>query len=582
MNTTIHQADPRTPASRAGNPTPGPEGRNTKPLEPISVLLAEPMDAQGADFLRAQPGVKVTELGKAGPAMSQDALVEALAAHDGVVVRSGVQLTGPVLEALAKQGGRLRAIARAGVGVDNIDVPTATRLGIAVMNSASASTITTAEHAFAMMIALARNISQSSQKMREGGWDRGKYIGLQLHGRTLGIVGFGRIGQTLARRALAFGMNVIAYDPMINASRALDDQVELLGSFDELLPRADFISFHVPGDASTLGMMSRAQFAKAKRGVMIVNAARGGVVDEGALLEAVESGQCSGAAIDVFPTEPPPEDSPLRRHPKIMCTPHLGASTVEAQEAVAVDACLALHSFLRGEGLIGAVNAGGLSMDLTDRQRAFVDLAGRMVALLDAATGPRKIQGVRVLVRGESLTGRADTIARFALAEVLRRRLDAPVNVINAPIVAEQRHIDVHTTTLSESGQDRLTIEIIGEDGPRKVEGAIYADNMPRITNLDGYAMDMVPEGPMVLLTNADVPGRIGSVGQIFGAANANIAEMVIGRQRDIPGARKGDVVAMMILRLDEPPRDEVIEALRKTPGILRVACVTLPPATNE
>jgi D-3-phosphoglycerate dehydrogenase len=310
---------------------------------------------------------------------------------------------------------------------------------------------------------------------------------------------------------------------------------------------------------------------------MVVNAARGGVIDEDALLAALESGRCGGAAIDVFPKEPPPEDSPLRKHPKCVCTPHLGASTVEAQEAVAVDACKALHTFLRGEGLPGAVNAGGLSMDLTERQKAFVDLASRMVALLDAATGPRKLQKVHVHARGESLAGRAETIGRFALAEVLRRRLDQPVNVINATLVAEQRKIEWQTTTLAETGQDRLVIEVVGEDGPRRVEGAIYADNMPRITSLDGYAMDMVPEGPMVLLTNADVPGRIGLVGQLFGASNANIAEMVIGRPRE--KAKSGEVVAMMIIRLDQTPSEAVIEALRTTAGILRVASVTLPAA---
>jgi len=571
MNTTIHQADSSRPASAGPNPDSLPK----KPVEGISILLAEPMDAQGADFLRAQPGVTVTELGKAGPTMPTEVLVEALCAHDGCVVRSGVKLREPILEAVSKRGGKLRAIARAGVGVDNIDVPAATRLGMAVMNSASASTITTAEHAFAMMISLARNISQASATMRSGGWDRGKFIGSQLHGRTLGVVGFGRIGQTMARRALAFGMHVIAFDPMINASKAMDDQVELLGSFDDLLPHCDFLSFHVPGSESTLGMLGREQFARAKKGVMVINAARGGVVDEAALLEAVENGQCGGAAIDVYAKEPPPEDMPLRTHPKIVCTPHLGASTVEAQEAVAVDACKALHTFLRGEGLVGAVNAGGLSMDLTDRQKAFVDLAGRMVALLDAATGPLKIQGVRVQARGESLAGRAETIARFALAEVLRRRLASPVNVINAPLVAEQRHIDVQTTTLQESGQDRLAIEIVSDEGTRRVEGAIYADNMPRITNLDGYAMDMVPDGPMVLLTNADVPGRIGVVGQLFGASNANIADMVIGRPREKSVA--GEVVAMMIIRLDTPPDEKVIEQLRATDGILRVASVTLP-----
>jgi len=587
MNPAFQQADPSQSAGPLHEPPAASSGRADfaagNAQREVRILVGEPIDALGVDFLRSQPGVQVTDLGKAGPAMGQDELVQALCDHDGVVVRSAMKLRGPVLEEVSRRGGRLRAIARAGVGVDNIDVHVATRLGMAVMNSASASTITTAEHAFAMMIALARNIAQANQAMRAGGWDRNKFVGSQLHGRTLGVVGFGRIGQTLARRALAFGMRVIAHDPMINASRLLDDQVEMFSSLDALLPHCDIVSFHVPGDASTLGMMGRAQFALARQGVMIVNAARGGVVDETALLEALERGQCGGAAIDVFPTEPPPEDSPLRRHARVLCTPHLGASTVEAQEAVALDACKAVLVYLRGEGLPGAVNAGGLSMDLTEKQKSFVDLAGRMVALLGAATGPMsKLQRVRVHVRGDALAGKADTLARFALADVLRARMDQPVNVINAPLVAEQRHIDVQTISTTDSGQERMKIELFGEDGERSrsVEGTMYGEQMPRITSLDGYAMDMTPEGAMVLVTNADVPGRIGLVGQIFGAANANIADMVIGRRRERePGAgsKSQPAEAMMIIRLDTEPSAAVLDALRATPGIMRVAHVTLP-----
>ena len=471
----------------------------------MRILIADKLAPQGAAFLQAQDDTEVTvRTGLAG-----DDLAEALRAHDGMVVRSAVKVTGPVLDRCAdRPGWRLRAIARAGVGVDNIDLDAATRLGIAVMNSASATTITTAEHTFALMIALARNIPWAHTTMAGGGWDRGRFVGSQLHGRTLGVVGLGRIGTGLAERALAFGMKVRAYDPFINAETALDGRVGLCGSFEELLADADIVSFHVPKTGQTTAMLDGDAFANAKPGLLVVNASRGGIVDEAALLEALDGGRCAGAALDVYDPEPLPQDSPLRGHPRILTTPHLGASTSEAQEAVAVDACRALVTYLRGQGMIGAVNAGGLSLDLTDQHRSFIDLGTRMIALLEAAVGLQGLKRVRCTARGGTLASRGDTIARYALAELLGRHLHEPVSIINAGFIAHQRHIDAETVIAADHGEDRLAIAIEAGGEPRVVEGAIYADEVPRVTSLDGYTMDMVPAGNMVLLTNTDEPGK--------------------------------------------------------------------------
>jgi D-3-phosphoglycerate dehydrogenase len=536
----------------------------------MRILVADTLAPAGVAWLGAQPGVEVTVRTGLGGAD----LAEALAAHEGAVVRSGVQITGPVLDRCGRHGSRLRAIARAGVGVDNIDVDAATRLGVAVMNAAEASTITTAEHAFALMICLARNIAPAHTTVAAGGWDRNRFIGTQLAGKTLGVVGLGRIGRVVAQRALAFDMDVCAYDPMINAESALEGRVPLLRSFHELLGRCDFVSFHVPLTDATRAMLDRDALSAARPGIRVINAARGGIVDEEALLEALQSGRCAGAALDVFEQEPPPAGSPLRTHPRILATPHLGASTAEAQEAVALGACQALVQYLRGEGLSGAVNAGGLSLDLSPRQHAFADLGSRMVALLHAASGPGRVQALHVTIRGAELAGRADTLARYVLADVLRRHLDEPVNLINAAFVAQQRRIGTRTVIAADHGDDRLGVELVQDGGARRVEGAVYGDGLPRVVHVDGYAMDMIPSGHMVLLTNADEPGRIGLVGTMFGEAGVNIAEMVIGRKRD---ETTGRTIAMMILKLDDAPGGALLERLRAAPGILSVASLELP-----
>ncbi|HWB20096.1 MAG TPA: phosphoglycerate dehydrogenase [Phycisphaerales bacterium] len=538
----------------------------------IRILIADSLAPEGAEYLKSQSGVEVTVNTK----WAGNALAEALASHDGAVVRSAVQITGAVLnEAFKHKDCRLQGIARAGVGVDNIDLETATKFGVAVMNSASASTITTAEHAFAMMMALARNIGPAYMTMRNGGWDRNKFVGTQLHGKTLGVVGMGRIGQAMARRARAFGMNVIGYDPMVDGKTALDGTVRLTSTFEELLEHADIVSFHVPKTDKTSGMLGAEQFAKAKKGLLVVNAARGGIVDEAALLAALDAGQCGGAAIDVFEPEPLAAESPLRTHAKVLVTPHLGASTVEAQEAVAFDACRSLLKFLKGEGLEGAVNAEGLNLDLTDRQKMFVELSLRMAQMLNAVADLGEMREIKVFTRGTGMANRGETICRYALAEVLGLNSSTPVTVINAMHVARERKINVEARSLGEQGDDRLTIEVVnGKGESHVVEGTVYGDGQLRITNLDGYMMDMVASGHMVILTNADRPGRIGLVGQLFGNAGVNIAEMVIGRR---PRGENGEVVAMMVMKVDGSATEGLIKSLRGAEGIMRAVSVDLP-----
>ncbi|MDP6602380.1 MAG: phosphoglycerate dehydrogenase [Phycisphaerales bacterium] len=530
-----------------------------------TILIADKLAPEGAAFLASQDGVAVI----ANTGLTDDALYDALAAADGVVVRSAVKLTEDVLrKTFERPGCRLRGIARAGVGVDNIHLPTATALGVAVMNSASASTITTAEHAFALLIALARNVAASNAVFRGGGWGRSDYVGVQLSGRTLGIVGMGRIGQAMAHRAIAFGMQVLGFDPFMHEPTALEGQVRMLDSFDEMIEQVDAVTFHVPKTDQTLGMLGRDQFAMCRAGLLVVNAARGGIVDEVALIEALDQRKCAGAAIDVYQGEPPPEDHPFRSHPRVLATPHLGASTVEAQEAVAVDACAALLRYLQGEGLDGAVNAGGLDLELDDRQKAFVDLASRMIPLLATVTDLSAADDVNVELHGPATAGKGDTIARYALVELLQRRCDEPVSIINVSAMAVEQGVTASTTIGQGDAVDSMAIHVNG-DAAHSICGTVHSDGRPRVTDIDGHALDMVPEGNMVVLFNEDRPGMIGQVGAMFGASGINIAEMVIGRS-------EGASEAMMVIKADDAPSEDLLDTLRGTEGIKNPVAVAI------
>jgi len=527
----------------------------------LKILVGDKLAEKGIDFLNSFDHVEVDV--KTG--LSEDELASIVGDYDGLIVRSGVQVTEKVL---AKPG-KLRAIARAGVGVDNIDLNAATAKGVLVMNSAEASTITTAEHAFTLLMALARNIGPAYKTMAEGGWDRSKFVGTQLAGKTLGVVGFGRIGRTVAERALAFGMNVEAFDPVFNAETALDGRVKIFKDFDAMIGDCDILSFHVPLNDSTRSMLNKERFAKCKPGVLVVNAARGGVVDIPDLLEALDEGKCGGAAIDVYESEPPTEDDPLRSHPKVLCTPHLGASTAEAQEAVSTDACAQILEYLRGDGIRGAVNLGGVRLDLDPAQARYVDLAKRMARLI----GPMceaGVSNIAVTIDGEQLASAANTIERMTVIELLQTMLDDPVNLVNVKLIAEQRGVK-HSTTLIDEDRvaPRLTVEVTSGKQRRRIVGSVLADKLPRILEINGYHMDMVPEGAMLLLQNQDQPGMVGLVGTAMGQASTNIADMALSRR---------DETALMVLKLDGTPDKALIDNLRGKPGVLKVAEVDLPP----
>jgi D-3-phosphoglycerate dehydrogenase len=530
-------------------------------MKPIKILIADKLAPEGAAFLESQDEVEV--LIQTG--LTEDELVSTLGDVDGVIVRSSVKLSEEILKRVfTNQNASLRGIARAGVGVDNIHLPTATSLGVAVMNSASASTITTAEHAFALMISLARNVSSSNAIFRGGGWDRGNFVGVQLAGRTLGIVGMGRIGQAMARRALVFGMEVIGFDPFMKEPTAMDGQVQMMQSFDDLIEKVDIVTFHVPRTEQTTGMLSTEQFAKCKNNLLVINAARGGIVDEEALITALDSGQCAGAAIDVYISEPPADDHPFRTHPKVLATPHLGASTVEAQEAVAVNACASLLQYLRGEGLESAVNAGGLDLELNNRQKRFVELSSRMIMLLGTVTNLAKTKEVIVELRGQATVGKTDTISRYTLVSLLQHCTDEPVSIINVTAMARELGVTASTISGSPEAIDKLTIKIDGEQ-QHMIEGTVHADGRPRITCIDGRGFDIVPSGHMIALFNDDRPGMVGKVGTALGESKVNIDEMVIGH-----GDKDG--LAMMVIKLGAPATSDLLASLAAIDGISKVA----------
>ncbi|MEM7682019.1 MAG: phosphoglycerate dehydrogenase [Planctomycetota bacterium] len=551
------------------------------PPRTFKILAADKLAPEGLAAIESEPDAELVNK----PGLTEAEYADLLAAGgiEAMIVRSGIQVTPAMLE----NPGDLKVIARAGVGVDNIDLPAATAKGIVVVNTAEASTLTTAEHAFALMMALARNIGPAYRRMTEGGWDRSKFQGRQLAGKKLGVVGFGRIGRAVAERALAFEMDVAAFDPVYPHATALDGRVKMVSDFQELIPTCDILTFHVPLNDHTRGMLGDDAFGKCKKGVMVVNAARGGVVDEQAVLRALDSGQCGGAALDVFTSEPPPEDSPLRSHPKLLVTPHLGASTKEAQQAVSVDAAAACLAFLRGQGVRGAVNAPGLRVDLDPTQKVFVDLASRMGSLL-APMITRGMARVEVEACGETPASIASMIQRSALVGLLTPHLADPVNLVNAASVAEARGIELRTVESDQPGARGPHVVVTVHpprgadtdpahpaDRTRRIVGQVFDDLRPRVVEINGYAMDMVPEGPMMILLNEDRPGMIGLVGREMGEAGVNIADMTISRRTGSDGQRN----ALQVLKLDEPAPPAVLEQMARQPGIDKVAQVVLGPA---
>jgi D-3-phosphoglycerate dehydrogenase / 2-oxoglutarate reductase len=530
----------------------------------LDILVADDLAEEGIAILREQPDVKVTVQKK----WTSGELGAALPNYDGVLIRSAVKITGPDLA----KAGKLKGIARAGVGIDNVDVEAATKAGVLVMNTPDANTITTAEHTIALMMALSRKIAPADATTKAGKWDRKLYTGTQLAGKTLGVVGFGRIGKAVAKRALGLDMKVLAHDPFFFAEAAMDGQVKMFKEIEALLPHCDFITVHVPGDEKTKGLIGAERIAKCKKGVRFINCARGGIIAEQALADAITSGHVAGAAIDVYEPEPPPKDHPLfGLGDKVLLTPHLGASTQEAQTAVSVDAVKELLLYLRGQGIEGAVNAGGIDLNLSPPEKAYVDLARRMGVIL-AAIVDKGFDSITLRTNGELPKRITATLQRTAVIELLRPFLSDSLNVVNAFHLAEQRGISIRHEAMGQATQraiqHSIELEITEGDKKHTVIGTVFADNQPRVLAIKGYWMDMIPAGPMVLIVNQDRPGVIGFVGTTFGRLGVNIADMTI--------SRKGDK-ALMLLKCDSTPSTEAMDALRKEPHVEVVKAFTLP-----
>jgi D-3-phosphoglycerate dehydrogenase len=537
---------------------------------PHRILVADQLAEDGLDALQRSGAAFEVRVGLTEPELTQ-----AVRSFDALIIRSGARVTAAVLEDCPS----LRVIARAGVGVDNIDLDAATAKGVLVLNTAEASTLSTAEHAIALMLALARKIPQADAHVRSGSWKRSQYQGTQLAGKTLGVAGLGRIGRAVATRAMAMEMNVIGYDPYFSGEAALDGKVRIFRDFDEFLTPLDVITFHVPGGESTRHLLNRDRlFNKCRPNLLVINDSRGDVIDEFAVADALVAGKIAGAGIDVFQSEPPAKDHPLFVIPNTVLTPHLGASTEEAQTAVSVDACEAVLAFLNHGEIRGAVNAGGIKLDLPPDEMPFTKLASRIGRLL-AALCDSGYATITLRASGSKAPNHMQTLLRLAAVELLGEHLDTPINVINVEYIARQRGIEL--VTIHEPAPPAgLAGDIVGvrvdcHDGAsHRILGTVYADALPRVLRIDDFNMDMIPEGHMVLLENRDEPGVIGFVGTTFGDAQVNIADMVISRQKQPDGSHH----ALMVIKTDSAPTPPLITTLRRRPNIVRVKPVKLPP----
>jgi len=507
---------------------------------------------RGLAILRAACDVDV----KTG--LKEDELCGILGDYDALLVRSGTEVTAKVIQA----GRKLRFIGRAGVGVDNIDVDAATRQGIIVANAPEGNTLAATEHTMAMMQALARNIPQANASLKKKEWKRSKFMGVELNEKTLGIVGFGRIGREVAKRANAMDMRCVAYDPFITKERAAQLGVEMM-SIEDLFKVADVITVHTPLIKETRHVINAKSIATMKDGVRIINCARGGIIDEQALYDAIKGGKVAGAALDVFETEPP-VDSPLLTLDQVIVTPHLGASTVEAQLNVAVSVAKQCIEVLKGGAAKYVVNAPMIPAEQAEVLEPFASLAEKM-GRFAIQTTPGRLSTVEIIYGGElaSFANSLKFVTRLALKGLLDPILQQPVNIVNAEFIAKERGITVSETVTQESSgfKNLITLKIRTDKTEESVSGTVFFKGRSRIVAVGGYTMDMVPEGYVIVSRHLDKPGVIGRASTILGKDNINIAGMQVGR------VKEGEP-ALMVLNVDSEVPEKVMEEIRSMPGI--------------
>ena len=530
------------------------------------VLVSDPIAEAGIAHLRAIPGVEVdVRLG-----LKPDELKAIIGDYDALAVRSETKVTADILSVANK----LQIIGRAGVGVDNIDVTAATQKGIVVVNSPEGNTLAAAELACGLLLALARKLPQGDASLRAGKWERKKFVGTELYGKTIGVIGLGKIGRSVAQRMKSFEMEIVAYDPFATPESARRIGAELV-SLDELYKRSDFITIHVPLNNDTRNMIGAAQLEQMKTGVRIVNCARGGIVDEQALADAVKSGKVAGAAFDVFSKEPPEPDNPLLALSENVVTPHLGASTEEAQINVAIDISEQIGDVLQGKPARSAVNLPAVSADEMIRVAPYIILGSKIgslhtqLARETAGTG-RPINAVEVVFSGEFTGIPTESITRAVLQGLLTPVLEDPVNLVNAPVLADARGIKVTETRTRASAEHSCLLSVRAHmpGGDRTICGTVHGDEI-RIVHIDGYHVDIVPFGHIVITNHTDRPGIIGKVGTLLGDNKINIAGMQVGRESN--GGR-----AIMALLVDDAISEEVMGDIRAIPGLEQAVLVAL------
>jgi D-3-phosphoglycerate dehydrogenase len=541
----------------------------------VRVLVADGLAEEGLRRLSAAGDVVV----RSGLPDAELGALLAADAFDALIVRSRTRVAAASLDGAA----RLRVIARAGVGVDNIDVEAATRRGILVLNTPESSTTAAAEHTFAMLLALARHVPAAAAAVAQGEWGRERFVGTELAGKTLGVVGLGKIGSEVARRALAFGMRVTGSDPYVSEERARRLGVEL-AAWPAILEVADVLTLHVPLGPDTRALIGPDELARMKPGAFLVNCARGGLIDEAALLAALERGRLGGAALDVFAKEPPAPDNALRRHPRVVATPHLGGSTVEAQRSIAVEVAEQVLAALRGEPVRGAVNAPALGEEAWQRLDPFLHLSRALGGLAGQLTDGQ-IRSVAIVYEGE--VARLDTqpLTASVLVGLLRHASDQPVNLVNAVLLAKERGLRVSEshTDLCEDFASQLVAEVETSRGTLRLGGTLWGHREPRITRLNDWRLDLAPAPHMLFVWNVDRPGMIGHVGTILGRRGVNIANMHVGRLevhdgRPSPiGRNDAAGTAVMVLTLDAAPPADVTREIANGSGITAVRATQLP-----
>ncbi len=518
------------------------------------VLIADKMDAKAAAVFRER-GIAVDEK----PGLTPAELAAIVGEYDGLAVRSSTRVSAAIMDAA---NGRLKVIGRAGIGVDTIDVRAASARGIVVMNTPFGNSITTAEHAVAMLFALAREIPQADASTQAGKWEKNRFMGVELSGKTLGLIGCGNIGSIVAERAHGLKMKVAAYDPFLSPERALEigvDKVEL----DELLARADFITLHTPLTDQTRGILSRQALAKTKPGVRIVNCARGGLIDEAALKDALDSGHVAGAALDVF-AEEPATANPLFGTRGLICTPHLGASTNEAQVNVAIQVAEQMSDFLALGGITNAVNVPSLSAEEAPRLKPYMTLAEQLGRLVGQIAGA-DIRGLDIEVEGAAAQLNIKPITGAVLAGVMRSFSDT-VNMVNAPFLAKERGLDVREIRSSQEGDYHTLVAVTAHTagGERRVAGTLFGNSAPRLVEMFGVEVEAELGGTMIYIVNTDAPGFIGKLGTTLGEAGINIATFNLGRRKT-----GGEAVALVAIDGDVPP--EVVARLTALEGVRAV-----------